>query len=139
MRGARRISVASHYPYRAVSCHRVSHPLNPADGYSSTTPPVLTILRPLLSFQLFQMYCFGMISLMSKFTRRVDPPARLHVVLEPRAGHTLHELVLALEQAGATEIDQIGVTFVSAEIHSSSLSGLESIAFVETKKPHGLA
>lgn len=80
-----------------------------------------------------------MISLMSKFTRRVDPPARLHVVLEPRAGHTLHELVLALEQAGATEIDQIGVTFVSAEIHPRSVPCLEAIAFVETKKPHGPA
>lgn len=82
------------------------------------------------------MHCFGMISLMSKFTGRVESPSRLHVVLEPRAGHTLDKLVLALEQAGATEIDQISVTFVSAEIHPRSVPCLEAIAFVETKKLH---
>ncbi|ALA60649.1 hypothetical protein NITMOv2_4272 [Nitrospira moscoviensis] len=85
------------------------------------------------------MHCFGMITLMSKLTGRAESPSRLHVVLEPRAGHTLDELVLALEQAGATEIDQISVTFVSAEIAPTSIASLEAIAFVETKKPHGLA
>jgi len=76
---------------------------------------------------------------MSESTRRTASPARLHVVLEPRAGHTLQELVLALEQADATEIDQVSAEFVSAEIHPGSVPCLEAIAFVETKKPHGLA
>lgn len=76
---------------------------------------------------------------MSESTRRTESPARLHVVLEPRAGHTLQELVLALEQADAAEIDQVSGEFISAEIPPSSVPGLEAIAFVETKKPHGLA
>lgn len=85
------------------------------------------------------MHCFDMIILMSKFTRRAESSSRLHVVLEPRAGHTLHEVLSALEQVGATGIDQISAEFVSAEIHPSSVPCLEAIAFVETKKPHGLA
>ena len=80
-----------------------------------------------------------MISFMSKFTRSTKSPSRLHVVLEPRAGHTLQEILLALEQADAMEIDQISAEFISAEITPSSVPSLEAIAFVETKKPHGLA
>ena len=76
---------------------------------------------------------------MSESTRRTKSPARLHVVLEPRAGHSLQEILLALEQADATEIDQVSAEFVSAEIHPHSVPCLEAIAFVETKKPHGLA
>jgi len=75
---------------------------------------------------------------MSESTRRTESPARLHVVLEPRVGHSLQEILLALEQAGATEIDQISAEFISAEIHPSSVPFLEVIAFVEAKKPHGL-
>ena len=75
---------------------------------------------------------------MSESTRRTEPPSRLHVVLEPRAGHSPQEILLALEQADATEIDQISAEFISAEINPSSVPSLEAIAFVETKKPHGL-
>ena len=46
---------------------------------------------------------------------------------------------MALEQTGATAIEPIGSEFVSAEIHPDSLSTLDRIAFVETKKPLGLA
>jgi hypothetical protein len=66
-------------------------------------------------------------------------PPRLHVVLEPRAGYTLQNILAALEQTGATAIEPIGATFVSAEIHPDSLSSFERIAFVDTKKPLGLA
>ena len=76
---------------------------------------------------------------MSESTRRTKSPARLHVALEPKVGHTLQELVLALERVDATEIDQVSAEFVSAEIHPDSVPCLEAIAFVETKKPHGLA
>jgi len=64
---------------------------------------------------------------------------RLHVVLEPRAGHSLQEILTALEHLGATEIDPINAEFISAEIHPDSLRSLELIAFVETKKPLDLA
>jgi hypothetical protein len=76
---------------------------------------------------------------MSKSTGKAEISSRLHVVLEPRAGHSLQEILLALEQADATEIDQVSAEFVSAEIHPHSVPCLEAIAFVETKKPHGLA
>ena len=76
---------------------------------------------------------------MSESTRKTESPSRLHVVLEPRAGHTLQEILAALGQVGATAIDQISAEFISAEITPSSVPSLEAIAFVETKKPHGLA
>ena len=76
---------------------------------------------------------------MSEPTRNPKAPSRLHVVLEPKAGHSLQEILFALEQADATEIDQISTTFVSAEIHPRSVPCLEAIAFVETKKLHGLS
>lgn len=97
------------------------------------------ILRKLSSFLLIEKLHFGKIPLMSESTQQTSPPSLLHVVLEPRAGHTLQEILLALEQAGATEIDQISPEFVSAEIAPSSVPSLEAIAFVETKKSHGLA
>lgn len=37
------------------------------------------------------------------------------------------------------EIDQISAKSISAEITPNSVPSLEAIAFVETKKPHGLA
>ncbi len=76
---------------------------------------------------------------MSETTRNPEASSRLHVVLEPRAGHSLQEILLALEQASATEIDQISAEFVSAEIHASSVTSLEAIAFVETKTSFGPA
>lgn len=76
---------------------------------------------------------------MSEITRNLAAPSRLHVVLEPRADHTLQEVLSALEQVGATGIDQISAEFVSAEIHPSSVPCLEAIAFVEMKKPYRLA
>ena len=76
---------------------------------------------------------------MSESTRGIESPSRLHVVLDPRAGHTFQEIRSALEQAGAANIDQISAEFISAEITPSSVPSLEAIAFVETKKPHGLA
>ena len=76
---------------------------------------------------------------MSESTRRTESPDRLHVVLEPRAGHSSQDILVALEQAGATEIDQISAEFISAEITPSSMPALEAIAFVETKAPFGLA
>jgi hypothetical protein len=79
-----------------------------------------------------------MISLMSKFTRGIESPSRIHVVLEPRASHTFQEILAVLEQVGATAIDQISAEFISAEITPGSVPSLEAIAFVETKKPHGL-
>jgi hypothetical protein len=76
---------------------------------------------------------------MSEITRNQAAPSRLHVVLEPRPGHSLQEILFALEQADAMEIDQISDKFISAEITPSSVPSLEAIAFVDTKKPHGLA
>lgn len=80
-----------------------------------------------------------MILYMDDFPRQAEKAPRLHVILEPRAGHTLQEIFATLERVGATAIDQISAEFVSAEIHPSSVPCLEAIAFVETKKPHGLA
>ncbi|WP_213043991.1 hypothetical protein [Nitrospira defluvii] len=76
---------------------------------------------------------------MSETPQGKESPSRLHVVLEPRADHTLQEILFALEQAGAAEIDQISTKFVSAEIPPISVPSLEKIAFIETKKPYGLA
>lgn len=80
-----------------------------------------------------------MIPRMPDSTRQPETPSRLHVVLEPRVGHTLQDILTALERAGATAIEPIRAEFVSAEIHPDSVSSLEQIAFVETKKPLGLA
>ena len=74
---------------------------------------------------------WGRMSLMSESSRGIESPSRLHVILEPRAGHTLQEILLTLEQADAMEIDQISAKFVSAEITPSSVPSLEAIAFVD--------
>lgn len=76
---------------------------------------------------------------MYESSQQPEVPSRLHAILEPRAGHSLQEILTALEDLDATEIDPISAEFVSAEIHASSVPCLETIAFVEIKKPHGPA
>lgn len=95
--------------------------------------------KRIIPFLLIATSRFGMIICMSDSIRQPKTAPRLHVILEPRAGHTLQEILFALEQADAMEIDQISAKFISAEITPSSVPSLKAIAFVETKKPHGLA
>lgn len=76
---------------------------------------------------------------MRNSTRDAAIPSRLHVVVEPQAGYTLPDILAVLERTGATSIDLISAEFVSAEILPSSLPLLEPLAFVEVKKPLGLA
>lgn len=63
------------------------------------------------------------------------PEARIHVVLEPRKGTALAEVLSALHEAAAEEIDQISEGFISAEVKPETLSILERVAYVEEKKP----
>lgn len=76
---------------------------------------------------------------MPESPRQPVTPPRLHVVLEPRAGHSLQEILTALEHAGATEIDPISAAFISAEIPPDAMPSLEPLAYVEMKKVHGQA
>lgn len=80
-----------------------------------------------------------MIRRMRESARQPVTPPRLHVVLEPRAGHSLQELLMALEHVGATEIDLISAEFISAEIPPDAMPSLEPLAYVEMKKAHGPA
>ena len=49
---------------------------------------------------------------MYESSQQPEVPSRLHVILEPRAGHSLQEILTALEHLDATEIDPISAEFV---------------------------
>lgn len=69
-------------------------------------------------------------------TRNVlAPEARIHVVLEPRKGRAIAEVLSALKEAAAEEIDEVSEGFISAEVKPETMSMLERVAYVEEKKP----
>lgn len=67
--------------------------------------------------------------------QRLTTVDRVHVVLEPRKGCAITDVLSALKDAAAEEVDQVSEGFISAEVKPETMSMLERVAYVEEKKP----
>jgi len=67
---------------------------------------------------------------------QTGPP--VPVLIEPKAGHLLQEVLSVLDRVNAQHIQPVGQTFISADIDLHDLPDLEAIAHVEVKAEHSL-